>query len=145
MNVLWRYSGITHSTRLSCTGYKRAPINTTLRNIYPVSSFKYFKVAFVFTFIIQRNMSKCSVQFTVYVQLLLWLFFGLEYSTRWVAPESERVCQWVCAEINVEDLSTYQNDLYISSAISHFTSCPGYVTLGNCLQDSHQLSTIFPV
>lgn len=58
-------------------------------------------------------MSKYSVQFTVYVQLLLWLFFGLEYSLRWVAPESERVCQWVCVEIDVENLSTYQIDLYI--------------------------------
>ncbi len=70
------------------------------------------------------NMPKCSVQFTVYVQLLLWLFFGLVYCLRWVAPESERVCQWVCVEIDVESLSTYQIDLYIPTAISYFTCCP---------------------
>lgn len=59
------------------------------------------------------------------MQILLCLFFGLEYCLRWVAPESERVCQWVCWNRCRKPVHiSYQIDLYIPTAISYCTCCP---------------------
>ncbi len=51
-------------------------------------------------------------------------YYGCSLDWYIVWDESERVCQWVCVEIDVESLSTYQIDLYIPTAISYFTCCP---------------------